>query len=272
MAIAGLLGSLAGGAAMANPVGMGIAAGAGLLKAGLGFAQQLKGKKMLKKTIDPGYKIPKGFGRNLAESEQMARVGMPSQQYNQAQQNISRNVGTGVRALSRSANPAAGVAGLVRAQNDATLGLDVSNASARRQNILQAMGARREMAGQQLAQQQYAQNRYFDKVNEANARIGAGTQNIFGGISDIGTAGVMSMMGGKKPAETLDETPYTGNFGSNTPVGQYGTRLFGSQGGGFGSGSLQPIQTPFINKSGFGKYGKFNPRLSTPSMEDLYNL
>jgi hypothetical protein len=257
MAIPGLLGSLAGGAAMANPVGMGIAAGAGLLKAGLGFAQQLKGKKMLKKTIDPGYKIPKGFGRNLAESEQMAKSGLGSQQYNQAQQNISRNVGTGVRALSRSANPAAGVAGLVRAQNDATMGLDVSNAAAKRQNILQAMGARREMAGQQLAQQQYAQNRYFDKVNEANARIGAGTQNIFGGISDIGTAGIMGMGSkGAAPAIGQDTGAYTGNIGSNLPVGQYGTRLFGSQGGGFGSGSLPSIQTPFINKSGFGKYGK----------------
>jgi hypothetical protein len=265
MAIPGLLGSLAGGAAMANPVGMGIAAGAGLLKAGLGFAQQLKGKKMLKKTIDPGYKIPKGFGKTLAQSEQMAKSGLGSQQYNQAQQNISRNVGTGVRALSRSANPAAGVAGLVRAQNDATLGLDVSNAAAKRQNILQAMGARREMAGQQLAQQQYAQNRYFDKVNEANARIGAGTQNIFGGLSDIGTAGVMSMMGGKKPAETLDETPYTGNFGSNTPVGQYGTRLGGSQRGGFGSGSLPGL--PFIPRQ-----GKFIPKSFPSNSNDPYNL
>jgi hypothetical protein len=192
MELGSLLGTLGGGAAMANPVGMGIAAGAGILKTGLGFLQQAKGRKMLKRTVDPGYKIPKGFGQNLAQAEQMARTGMPSQQYNQAQQNISRNVGTGVRALSRSANPAAGVAGLVRAQNDATLGLDVSNAAAKRQNILQAMGARREMAGQQLAQQQYQQNRYFDKVNEAQARIGAGTQNIFGGISDIGTAGIMS--------------------------------------------------------------------------------
>ena len=179
---------------MPIPLALGISAGSGLLKAGLGFLQQAKGKKMLKKTVDPGYKIPKGFGQNLAQAEQMARTGMPSQQYNQAQQNISRNVGTGVRALSRSANPAAGVAGLVRAQNDATLGLDVSNAAAKRQNILQAMGARREMAGQQLAQQQYQQNRYFDEVNEAQARIGAGTQNIFGGISDIGTAGIMSGM------------------------------------------------------------------------------
>ena len=268
MAIAGLLGSLAGGAAMANPVGMGIAAGAGLLKAGLGFAQQLKGKKMLKKTIDPGYKIPKGFGQNLAQSEQLARVGMPSQQYNQAQQNISRNVGTGVRALSRSANPAAGVAGLVRAQNDATMGLDVSNAAAKRQNILQAMGARREMAGQQLAQQQYAQNRYFDKVNEANARIGAGTQNIFGGISDIGTAGLMGMAGKgtASVSPNVDAGAYTGSFGTNPSVGQFGTRLGGSQSGGFGSGMLPGL--PFIPR----QIGKFTPKSFPASSENPYNL
>jgi hypothetical protein len=257
MAIESLLASLGGTAAKSNPLGLGVAA-TGLLKAGYGFLQQAKGRKMLKKTVDPGYKIPKGFGQNLAQSEQMARTGLGSQQYNQAQQNISRNVGTGVRALSRSSNPAAGVAGLVRAQNDATLGLDVSNAAAKRQNILQAMGARREMAGQQLAQQQYAQNRYFDKVNEANARIGAGTQNIIGGISDIGTGMVL---GGNKNSQAApsssDETlstPYTGNIGRNLSVGQYGTRLGGSQDNlGFGA-YLPPIQKPFIPRSTFGKY------------------
>lgn len=223
MALGSLLGKLGGGEASANPVGAGIAIGSGLLKGGLGFLQQLKGKKMLKKAVDPGYKIPKGFSENLSRAEQLERIGMPSQQYNQAQQNISRNVGTGVRALSRSSNPAAGVAGLVRAQNDATLGLDVSNAAARRQNILQAMGARREMAGQQLAQQQYAQNRYFDKVNEANARIGAGTQNIFGGISDIGTAGIMSGMGvGSKGQTEIDKS-----FTPNSVTGL--ARLFGKK-------------------------------------------
>lgn len=235
---------------MPIPIGLAIAAGAGLLKTGAGIYQQAKGKKMLKKTVDPGYKIPKGFGQNLAQLEQLSRVGMPSQQYSQAQQNISRNVGTGVRALSRSANPSAGVAGLVRAQNDATLGLDVANAAARRQNILQAIGARRELAGQQLAQQQYAQNRYFDKVNEANARIGAGTQNIFGGISDIGTAGIMSELDGKGTATTPNKTSaynqlnpqeYLSNLGMPAP------------------GSTQPLSGfPF---SGFG--GKTNQQIIT---------
>jgi len=192
MALGSLLGTLGGGAAMANPVGMGIAAGAGLLKAGLGFLQQAKGKKMLKNAKDPGYVIPEGFSRNLGQAEQMSRTGLPSQEYNLASTNIQRGTQAGLRQLSRMSNPFAGIAGLARSQSDSFSKLDASNSAAKRQNILQAMGARREMAGQQLAQQQYSQNRYFDKVNEANARIGAGTQNMFGGLSDIGTAGIYS--------------------------------------------------------------------------------
>jgi hypothetical protein len=181
---------------MPIPLALGIAAGAGLLKSGLGFLQQAKGKKMLKNAKDPGYVIPEGFSKNLAQSEQMARTGLPSQEYNLASTNIQRGTQAGLRQLGRMANPFAGIAGLARSQSDSFSRLDASNSAARRQNILQAMGARREMAGQQLAQQQYQQNRYFDKVNDANARIGAGTQNIFGGLSDIGTAGIMSGMGG----------------------------------------------------------------------------
>jgi hypothetical protein len=206
--LGGLFKSLGG----SNPLGAGIAAGAGLLKAGLGFFQQAKGKKMLKNAKDPGYKIPKGYGKNLAQAEILAKTGMPSEQYNLAQQNILRNVGTATRQLGRSSNPSAGLASLLRGQNEGIMGLDVANAQARRQNILQAMSSRREMAQQQLAQQQYAQNRYFDKVNEANARIGAGTQNIFGGLSDIGSAGIMGSMSGQQPQTNTSSMGSMPNF------------------------------------------------------------
>lgn len=187
----GSLGSAAGSAAgSANPIGIGIAAGAGLLKAGLGFLQQAKGKKMLKKTVDPGYVIPGGYGKNLGQAEQMAKSGLSPQEYNLASTNIQRGSQAGLHQLGKMSNPFAGIAGLVRSQSDSFSRLGAQDAQMRRQNILQAMGARREMAGQQLAQQQYAQNRYFDKVNEAQSRIGAGTQNLFGGLSDIGTAGI----------------------------------------------------------------------------------
>jgi hypothetical protein len=153
----------------------------------------------------------------------MARTGLPSQEYNLASTNIQRGTQAGLRQLGRMSNPFAAIQGLARSQSDAFSRLDASNAAARRQNIMQAMNSRREMGQQQLAQQQYAQNRYFDKVNEANARIGAGTQNIFGGLSDIGSAGIMSGMGSQGEGGEL--TDVDKSFTPNSVTGL--SRLFG---------------------------------------------
>jgi hypothetical protein len=175
-------------------VGAGIGVAAGGAKAISGASQVKKGKKALRSAIDPGYEIPEEFKRNLGQAEQMSKVGLPSEQYNLASTNIQRGTQAGLRQLSRMSNPFAGIAGLQRGQSDAFAQLDASNAAARRQNILQAMGARQELAGQKLAKQQYAQQGYFDKVNQANAMIGAGRQNVAGGLGSIGNIG-MSMVG-----------------------------------------------------------------------------
>jgi hypothetical protein len=168
-----------------------IAAGAGAAAKGIsGASQTAKGKKALRNAKDPGYKIPEEFQTNLSQAENMARVGLPSQEYNLASTNIQRGTQAGLRQLGRMSNPFAGIASLQRGQSDAFARLDASNAAARRQNMLQAMGARRELAGQKLAQQQYAQQGYFDKVNQANALIGAGRQNVAGAFNTVGNIGL----------------------------------------------------------------------------------
>jgi hypothetical protein len=109
------------------------------------------------------------------------------------------------------------------------------------------------MAGQQLAQQQYQQNRYFDKVNDANARIGAGTQNIFGGLSDIGTAGIMSGMSGSgaTPSSTPSVTPYN-------------TQKFISDLGMPTPGSTRPLSGfPFENYGGMTNQQKIAQKFRT---------
>jgi hypothetical protein len=166
----------------------GVAIGAGVLKGVGGILQSGKGRKMAKRLIDPGYKIPKGFAQNLAIAENLAQSGMPAEQYNKAQQDINRAGTAGVRAIGRSSNPSAGVASLFRGQTDAFNNLNVANANARRQNILNAMGYRRDFANQELAKQQYGQQKYFNEMNQANALKGAGMQNMFGGLTDIGSA------------------------------------------------------------------------------------
>lgn len=196
----GGLGKFLGGPGLgtALSVGQGIA----------GLLQGNKAKKQLRQLQDPGYKIPKGFYQNLAQSEQLARTGMPMEQYNLAKQGIDRSVAGGMRGLSRSANPSAGVASLVRAGIEGGLNLEAQNAAVRRQNIMQAMGARRELAGQELAKQQYAQQRYMDKVNQANAMQGAGIQNVAGSIGSIANIGMMKQIygGGKQSASSVDPT------------------------------------------------------------------
>ena len=167
--------------------------GSGILGSILGSGQRRKGRKMLASLKDPGYQIPDEFKQNLSQAENMARVGLPSQEYNLASTNIQRGTQAGLRQLGRMSNPFAGIAGLQRSQSDAFARLDASNAAARRQNMLQAMGARREYAGQKLAQQQYAQQDYMNKVNQANAMIGAGAQNVFGGIANIGRVASASL-------------------------------------------------------------------------------
>lgn len=181
----------------------GIAGGVGVL-GGLfsGGAQKKKGRKMLSEAqkLDPGYQIPTEFNKNLSQAEQLSKVGMPSEQYNLAGTNIQRGTQAGLRQLSRMSNPFAGIAGLQRGQNDAFAQLDAQNANVRRQNILQAMGIRKDLAGQKLNAQQYQQQKYFDAVNQANAMIGAGQQSqnsAFSGLVSGATAALGSGFGKK---------------------------------------------------------------------------
>lgn len=234
--------------------GLGGAIGAGSSIIGLlsGLGQKARGNRMLRNAVDPGYKIPKEFGKNLLEAESLARTGLPSEQYNLASTNIQRGTAGALGALGKFRNPMAAVSNIQRNQNDALASLDAQNAAARRQNILQAMGARREMAGQQLAKQQYAQQVYADQVNQANALIGAGSQNFAGGLSSLGQLGLMQSLYGNKPtpkdivtkdtanttiAKTQNPTPsfdQSDPFGLNKYIGNPYTGMGGIYGAKFG--------------------------------------
>jgi hypothetical protein len=195
-----------------------IAAGAGAAAKGISGASQVRrGKRALREAekLNPGYQIPKEFEENLAKSENMARTGLPSQEYNLATTNIQRETQAGLRQLGRMSNPFAGIAGLARSQSDSLGRLDAANAQARRQNMLQAMGARRELAGQKLAAQQYQQQRYFDAVNQSNALIGAGRQNVSGAFNAVGNIGLgligASQGGGQQTMGQIYNQPQVGN-------------------------------------------------------------
>ena len=186
--------------------------GAAVLKGLGGVAQYIFGKKAEKNNVRPTYEIPEEFQQNLAMAKNMAQVGLPQEQYNNAMTGINRNQAGGLRVLGNSSNPAAGLASIVRAGNDATNGLNVQDANARLQNqrlVLQQNGV---LGQQELAKQQYDK---FDKYNEFDQKAQqlkqAGLTNAFGAVNELGQLGMISATQGQNQ-------PYR----NNTPLQAYG--------------------------------------------------
>ena len=182
-----------------------IAAAPAIIKGVQGIFQGIKGKKMAKANVRPEYQIPKEFQQNLAIAENMGRTGLPQQQYNQAQQNFQRNQAGALRQFGRMGNPR-GLAGMVRAGNDATLNLDVADANARLANQRAAMGYRGQIGQQQLAKQQWDKfDKYQENAEAASALMGAGRQNVMGGLSELSQIGQLGMMGEGGKADFLSK-------------------------------------------------------------------
>lgn len=218
-----------------------------------GIGQKRRAKKMLDNAIDPGLKA---YEENAAKAEQLARQGMPAQEYNLASTNIQRGTQAGLRQLGRMSNPFAGIAGLKRSEDDAFSRLDASNAAARRQNIIGAMQAKRDLNNMQL-------QRYNDEINQANALLGAGQQNIAGGLGSLGQFGMMqSLYGGKPttdPTKTITTPTSTPTNTPTTPPNSSTFNLFDPYG----------INQLFNQYQGIGgvvgrKFGGINPQTGRP--------
>lgn len=221
-----------------------------LVKGVSGIFQSAKGRRLEKNNIRPTYQIPGEFGTNVAKAELMAREGMPTQQYNNAVNNIRTNQAGGFLAASRGRGRQS-IASMMRVGNNATMGLDGTDADMRMGNERFAFGQRQVLANQRLQKQQWDK---FDKYNEidgkAQGMIGAGRQNTMQALDGITSAAISAIGSGEFGGEgdysgdlTMG-TPYTGpkagmvgvtgttagefapasgwNFGR---PGQYGTRL-----------------------------------------------
>lgn len=200
-------------------VGLALAGLGALAKLGTGVAQGIKANRIDKKNIRPEQVVNDEYFKNVSDAESMARTGMPSAQYGQAIQNQQRNMNGVVSALSRSANPSAGLASLLRANNDATLNLDVNNANQRIQN-------RRYLANQRGVLAQQKQNafdwnyksKYLADFAKAQALRGSGMQNMMGAFGDVQQLGMMVEnpdSANSKPQNQLPSNSY-GNYGLNT--------------------------------------------------------
>jgi len=234
-----------------------------IVKMGQGIGQGIKGNKLAKQNIRPTYEIPKEFQQNLAIAENMAKIGLPQQEYNRAQQNFQRNQASALRQFGRMGNPR-GLAGIVRAGNDATLGLDVADANARMANQRSAMGYRSQIGNQQLAKQQWDKMAlYGERADAAAALQGAGRQNVMGGLSELSQIGQMAMMNGGKMSGDSQ-----GQMATGVSQSPFSSQQYLSQFGMPNPQSTQPMSGyPF---SGFGGMSNYNKITGIGQMQPNY--
>lgn len=175
----------------AMAVAAGISAIPQLFKGISGLFQIGKGNRLAKANKRPDYEIPQEFQQNLNVANSMAQNGLPQQQYNNALNNFNRNAGGALSVLRRGYNPAAGVASVLNATNNATLDLDMKDAMDKDSNMRNAMQYRSLMGQQRLAKWDWdKRQKYLENAQAAGAYQGAGRQNLAGamdGLSQIGT-------------------------------------------------------------------------------------
>lgn len=205
-------------------VGLALAGLGALAKAGTGIVQGIKANKIEKNTIRPFQEVQSEYTKNVEDAGQMARVGLPQEQYNRGIQNIGRNRAIGLTALSRSGNPNAGIQSLIRASNDAVGNLDVQDALARNSNQKFLMQQRGILAGEKKDAFDWNQkSKYLAQMAKAQALRGAAGQNLMGAFDDVQQIGMMAEQqenGGGGGQSMSRQQPTGGLYGA---MQQYGT-------------------------------------------------
>lgn len=227
---------------MALPIAaLGVAAIPSLVKGVAGLFGIGSGRRRAKANIRPIASVNENYLKNVALAENMGRVGLPQEQYNRGIQNIGRNQSAAFTSLSRSANPMAGIQGLLRASNDATLGLDVQDANARLNNQRFAFGQRQNLANEQNRVWDWnKKQKFLAEAQAASQEIAAGKQNAFGALTDIAQLGGAALAGG-----AFDGTGQSAGMGSqlpSLPYTGYSATGAGGQFGGYGRGLNQLVR------------------------------
>jgi hypothetical protein len=196
----------------------------GALKSLIGGGQKKQGNQVLNQANQLG-----AFNEQVpTEITNAAATGLPSEQYNQAMQNIQQQQLMAIQgAQSRRAGIGA-IAGIQGATNSANLNLDVKNAQAKQQNQ-NTLASWKDKVWQNNVKSKYNQ-----QYNYGMGLLGAGNQNLVGGI-DQGLAGLGSaaygLYGGSGKNTSLNYS--TGTVG-NIPSQGFGNQTALTGGGLFG--------------------------------------
>ena len=204
----------------------------GLVSGIAGYLQRRKAKKLLKGLHQPQYTMPNEVLKNQKMAELAANEGMPSQQYNNAMKNFQRNQ-AGVLAGSMDRRSALmALPQIQRQTNDAMGNLDAQDATMRQQNQRTLYGINSEVG--KYRDKEFDINRmqpYQRDYSYAMGLLGAGNQNLIGGIDKLLSGGGQLWAGGgggggtkrKAAAGSANSPTYYNGYDENSSYGNFET-------------------------------------------------
>lgn len=198
--------------------------GTGLISGITGLIQKGQAKKMIENNPFPEMQIPDAILSNQRIAERMSGLGLPSEQYKMAKQNIDRNANTALSYAKDRKGALAAIGGIQARSNDAALNLDSANAATRQQNQRQLMQQNTAMGNWQNSVWDWnKRQKFLQTAAAARALMGAGNQNLNIGVDRSLAGGLMGAdyynNNGKYSEGWMPQTGMQGNsqYGNNMP-------------------------------------------------------
>lgn len=209
--------------------------GAGLIGGLVGGGQRRRAKKALANLPYPQYDIPTEVFDNKRMATEMAATGLSTQEYAQGQQNILRQQNRAIKDAQDRRGGIGLIGKIQQGTNDAMLGLDVADAKARQQNKMNLMNVNSQVAGyRDKAFDWNKKNKYLQDRAYYMSQMGAGNQNIMGGIDRalgaipmfFGSGGGGGLFGGSRRGFSgggSGNPTYYNGYGANSSYGDFET-------------------------------------------------
>ncbi len=169
-------------------VAAGVAVVGGGIQVAQGIKQKRSGRELENSLNKPTYQIPSEIAKNMSEAEIRSYQGLPDEQKAAFLDNQQRASQTALRSSSDRRGGLGMISQIQANQDRSSLGLLQQDVTARDNNILRAQQARTVMASYKEKRFEHDYNEYSTDLDYARAQLGAGMQNVSGGLTTAASA------------------------------------------------------------------------------------
>ena len=174
-----------------SPLGLGIGAGADVLKSIFGAYQFLHGNNKLNKLERPEYEVDKNILQNQQLGGQIASQGIPDSAKNFYSDQINTGLGSGLNAITQGGGGLGYVSNVLNSSNNSFRNLLAMDAEQKLKNQQVLMDANKDVRDENMKAFDFNKNiPYQNAYNRWSAMTNSGAENIFGGMKGLGATAV----------------------------------------------------------------------------------